>query len=339
MGLAWRNMSDAVRPRGVDSRRTFTPAETILAVQLACLPVVMVAYGFAYDWPRLAQLALGATGLLLAHTLAERRQWESLAQVIRLYFTLVSSCICISQISIVLASTSSSLIDGSLAALDRRLFGITWEDVGPPMAREPVIAIVLSLAYNSLSWQPFVLLGLFILRQRHRDAKQLLVAWLLATSISVIVFPFAPALGGYLHLGYERDAFPHVLVGAAWDFAPVLSGARDGSLRMLGETPAIGLVTFPSFHAAGGLILGWFGLRVRGGWAFALLNALMIVSTIPIGGHYLIDVVAGLALAVVVLALVSWLHRTSDRDDGIVLSRRFPPAATSEHLIGVVTRR
>ena len=43
--------------------------------------------------------------------------------------------------------------------------------------------------------------------------------------------------------------------------------------------------------------LRWIGLPL------ALLNALVLVSTIPQGGHYLADILAGTALALAALAL------------------------------------
>jgi membrane-associated phospholipid phosphatase len=47
-----------------------------------------------------------------------------------------------------------------------------------------------------------------------------------------------------------------------------------------------------------GVLLAW-GMR-RPRWLFAVaapVNALMLVSTLTVGGHYLTDVVAGIAIA------------------------------------------
>jgi membrane-associated phospholipid phosphatase len=60
-----------------------------------------------------------------------------------------------------------------------------------------------------------------------------------------------------------------------------------------------GTVTFPSFHAAAATLVTY---AARGVPFVAMplfaLNALMIVSTIPEGGHYLVDVIAGVLIAV-----------------------------------------
>ena len=54
-----------------------------------------------------------------------------------------------------------------------------------------------------------------------------------------------------------------------------------------------GLVSMPSFHAAGALFVTW-ALR-RTWWLFvpvALLNLWLIASTVLTGAHYAIDIVA-----------------------------------------------
>jgi membrane-associated phospholipid phosphatase len=59
-----------------------------------------------------------------------------------------------------------------------------------------------------------------------------------------------------------------------------------------------GIVTFPSLHAALGILFAAALWRVRGiKWAALVLNALMLVATPAYGSHYFIDVIAGVALA------------------------------------------
>lgn len=74
-----------------------------------------------------------------------------------------------------------------------------------------------------------------------------------------------------------------------------------------------GLVSMPSFHAAAAVILGWVSLYL--GWLripLVLLNVAMLLSTIISGSHYLVDLIAGAALAVMAIwaatRLVDWQH-------------------------------
>ena len=71
-----------------------------------------------------------------------------------------------------------------------------------------------------------------------------------------------------------------------------------------------GIISFPSFHAAMGLILA-YSLRGMGmfSWLAAALNGLMIIAT-PAGGyHYLTDVVAGLVVAAGGIAVVRYAEQ------------------------------
>jgi membrane-associated phospholipid phosphatase len=75
---------------------------------------------------------------------------------------------------------------------------------------------------------------------------------------------------------------------------------REGSLRHLELFELAGIVSFPSFHAASAVLYLWALWPVRGlGVASAVMNVLMIIATPVIGAHYVIDVIGGIALAMV----------------------------------------
>jgi len=123
-----------------------------------------------------------------------------------------------------------------------------------------------------------------------------MLAFILTALATIAVSAVLPAQGVWLHYGLHADADAIVPVSAtSW---PVFLGIRDGSLLTLMAAGSEGIITFPSLHAALGLIfalalwpmpvLRWFGLA---------LNLLMIVATPIDGSHYFIDVVAGLAIA------------------------------------------
>src|SRR3546814_12195667 len=83
---------------------------------------------------------------------------------------------------------------------------------------------------------------------------------------------------------------------------------RSGALRTLGSESLTGIITFPSFHAAAAVLLGWgFASFGRLGWPLVALNALMFVSAIVGGGHYLVDLIAGAAVALIGLWLAARL--------------------------------
>jgi membrane-associated phospholipid phosphatase len=84
-------------------------------------------------------------------------------------------------------------------------------------------------------------------------------------------------------------------------------GLRSGPAAVLDFRKMEGLVTFPSFHTVLAIITAY---AFRGFRLLALpalvLNGAVIVSTLPEGGHYLVDVLAGALIAAAGIALVRW---------------------------------
>jgi membrane-associated phospholipid phosphatase len=76
----------------------------------------------------------------------------------------------------------------------------------------------------------------------------------------------------------------------------------------------IGMVSFPSFHAASAAIYAWAMWPIRSvRWVFLILNAALIFSTMPEGDHYLTDVIGGLVVAWVAVAVTSRLYRRHEK--------------------------
>jgi membrane-associated phospholipid phosphatase len=74
----------------------------------------------------------------------------------------------------------------------------------------------------------------------------------------------------------------------------VLHAIRNSSRMVINPMELYGLVTFPSFHTAMALMTAaaWRDDRYLR-WPMFIWNALVILSTLPIGGHYVVDVIAG----------------------------------------------
>ena len=91
---------------------------------------------------------------------------------------------------------------------------------------------------------------------------------------------------------------------------------RNGSLRELDMLQLGGIVTFPSFHAATAVLYLWALWDVRWIRPIAVLaNVAMLLATPLVGGHYFVDVFAGIAVAAASITaarqIANWLTRTS----------------------------
>ena len=87
-------------------------------------------------------------------------------------------------------------------------------------------------------------------------------------------------------------------------------GLHEGTLKVIGQTPVQGVIQFPSFHTAMAILYTYAARGVP--VLFPLLivfNVLMIVSTMPIGGHYFADVLGGAAIALVTIGVVRCIMR------------------------------
>ena len=150
-----------------------------------------------------------------------------------------------------------------------------------------------SAVYQSILAQAFLLViigSIFRPGERNKEFTWIL---LVSMSIMVVVSTFTPAIGkvGQLGSGYV-DA---------------IHAIRSGAWRVFTYARAEGIVTFPSYHAALAIIFVYIStrpdLRVVA-IPFALLNFLMLLSIPPIGGHYLVDLLGGAAVALVSIMTV-----------------------------------
>jgi membrane-associated phospholipid phosphatase len=86
-------------------------------------------------------------------------------------------------------------------------------------------------------------------------------------------------------------------------------------------------IQFPSYHAAGAVLLSYaFAGFPR--WIAVpalIVETVLTVSTIPIGDHHLVDVVAGAALAIASIAVARYISpfEPASPTKGVKLLRRF----------------
>jgi membrane-associated phospholipid phosphatase len=137
--------------------------------------------------------------------------------------------------------------------------------------------------------------------------SQSLSALALSTAVVVLICGFAPAAGAYAFYGITDGQLGHLKgTGAGVWYLEHFYALRDATLRYIDLQKTEGVVQFPSYHTAIAVLSGWSLWRVR--W-LALPSAgycaVVILTTSPIGGHYLIDLIAGAAIAAASIALAA----------------------------------
>ncbi|RWB79171.1 MAG: phosphatase PAP2 family protein [Mesorhizobium sp.] len=192
----------------------------------------------------------------------------------------------------VASATARPLEDAELAYIDSRL-GFDWLWF-LAVTNHKLIAPALSIAYHFLGPQvPFVFL-LNIVKSRNDRLLEFITLLAMSSILAGGIMAFVPAEGAYAYFKPSADQFSHFTGHAGMWHYKTLMALRSGEPFDLIMTNSSGLVTFPSYHTALGIIIV-YALRDyrRLFWSLACLNGVMIIATLPEGGHHLIDVLAG----------------------------------------------
>jgi membrane-associated phospholipid phosphatase len=196
------------------------------------------------------------------------------------------------------------LLDATMAAADRRL-GFDWLGYLAWTGSHPWLVKLLRGAYFSSLYQ--VVAAVIVLALTGQILRLAGFLWLfIGTSLVIISLSAVfPAAGAFVH--HDPPAALRGAVGAdagLWHLQH-FNGLRQGTMTVVDLARIEGLVTFPSFHTALAIISAWaFWTVPRVRWFATAASALVIASTPGIGGHYLIDVLAGALIAVVAIRLV-----------------------------------
>jgi membrane-associated phospholipid phosphatase len=201
----------------------------------------------------------------------------------------------------ILARANLPLVDAQLGAMDHVLH-FDWFIMRDWVEQHPVIHDVLQWAYFTHINQCWILIVLGSIWFPGRCNVELIWCFMLSLLICCAVSVVTPALS---------------MGGDASSYLPILKSLRAGEPMILDWNRLEGIVSFPSFHAALATIY-IYASRHRI-WAlipFTALNTLMLASTPPIGGHYLTDVLGGIAVALIAISATRRLQPAVPREDG-----------------------
>jgi len=188
--------------------------------------------------------------------------------------------------------------DKALAAIDHNLFGVN-PTVWLERFAHPALTELLQLAYPSYYFLP-VVLGLLLWRARRYQAFDF--------------FVFILAVGFYLsYLGYIIVP----AVGPRFLLADLQTKPLSGLLffsairRALDNAEGITRDCFPSGHTELTMLVLYYArrFRLKTFWIMLPIGIAIIVATVYLRYHYVIDVAAGALLALGVIALAKPMYR------------------------------
>lgn len=199
-------------------------------------------------------------------------------------------------LSYVAVPISGALVDAQLVALDHAL-GFNWLAFLRFTSGTPYIPAILEFCYHSYYWQfmamPFVFVAAGQQRALLEFAAASTVAGLATTSISALF----PAIGPVAYFQpTDLDFSAYEKIAGGWHLEQY-QALRSGAAFMLDK--GTGLIAFPSFHTVLAILVCFAArklpltLRIP----IFVINGILIIGALPVGGHYLVDILAGMAVA------------------------------------------
>ncbi len=236
-------------------------------------------------------------GFAVANARAPARRDPQVMFVLGATAQIVLVTVLMAPLTYVAATANLPLQDSNLLAIDRAL-GLDWRSYVEWVNAHPLLAAWLSYGYTMIRWPLFAIPVVLAAAHRHLRLQQFTLAFGLALIVTTIVSALVPAIGVYQEIGLDPSTLtnldPRAYLEQVRDLAPV----REGRLRELDLFALAGIVTFPSFHATSAVLYAWALWPVRWMRPIAILaNGAMLASTPIDGGHYFIDLIAGIAIA------------------------------------------
>ncbi len=258
------------------------------------------------DLSRLA-LACGAmSGLaLFYHFVRPRTQFVTMS--VGLLQVLLFSALG-SILSYMVARDGGALWDARFAYWDRAL-GFDWLSYVRLADAHPAAAFLSHWAYGSLIPQVIVLIVVLGFTERLFALRTTLLAAMICGAATILLSALFPAINYFTHLGLSPSALSNLKPWAA--LAPVhdFNALRAGTMHELQLTKLEGIIAFPSYHAglATVTLLSFWRSGIRWlRWSGSAIATATLLATPIEGGHYFVDVLAGMGIAI---ASVAAAHR------------------------------
>jgi hypothetical protein len=294
--------------------RSFQRNWIVLGVIGVVFAYAFTLTGFSVEWTGLAK-SLGFVavyaGFAQANAWSPRRRDPQVMFVLGSTAQIVLVTVLMAPLTYVAAATDFPLRDAELMAADRAL-GLDWAAYVAYVNEHPLLAAWLSYGYTMIRWPLFAIPVVLTAAGRYGRLQEFTLAFALALIATTIISAFVPAIGVYQQIGLDPGTLGSLNPQAYLDQVRDLDPVRQGALRHLDLFGLAGIVTFPSFHAASCLLYAWALWPVRWMRPIALVANVAMFAATPIdGGHYFVDLFAGIAVAWLGIVAARWLMRSA----------------------------
>jgi len=248
----------------------------------------------------------------------KKTKYYDIARMFLLYIQFTILLPLLSSFSIVIsycAAWGNHLANaGLLAKLDKMFFGLSWHQFVSDVAKITFLPTFLGFCYDLIAVLPFVLVVVCFAQNDINNIWRFIEFIIITVAVTMIIFWLYPVVGPSSHYSFVLNSSFIPSLTAAFN----KTGIYTFGLQSIDGFNAVknsqgyyymtGIVTFPSYHAV--LAVGYmyfsrkFPRIIR--YVIYFFGIGMIISAVPIGDHYFIDIVAGSIVAWIGILAVDW---------------------------------
>jgi len=258
------------------------------------------------SWPQLLfKYVILALVILLLSALDRRPPGKRLFSFLHAFIPIISVAMIFNSLGDIIPFIRQRYYDDALIGIDYTLFA-THPTVWMERFNNALLTALLQVAYISYYFMPIALGTSLFLRNRRVEFETAVFTIILCFYLSYIGYMLFPAVGPRFTLNHLQTTELQAGPMTQW---------IQQSLNSLehNKTDA-----FPSGHTAVALVSLFFAWKYREGVLFRVLVpavSAMIVSTVYLRYHYVIDVIAGVLLAVLTIFISPWMYRLFSGED------------------------
>ncbi len=282
-------------------RTLLTPIDRLTLCMLALLLAVMLLFVptmHAWQRPGLTYLLLALVIVALAVLDRKAGTWKILSSI-RVFAPIVFIPIIFNSLGGLIAGIGPRQYDNVLIRIDYALFGghpTVWME----QFNDVLLTGLLQTAYISYYFMPISLALVLFFRKNRDSFDSAVFAILLCFYLSYVGYLLVPAVGPRFTLSHLQTADLPAGPVTLW-IRQTLDGLEHN------KTDA-----FPSGHTAVALVTLVYSWKSREKVLFLILTpavAALIVSTVYLRYHYVVDVIAGVLLAALTVLIAPGAYR------------------------------
>ena len=261
--------------------------------------------GLSIDWRSFTPFAVFAVCVLCLLAYVIKRRLVLLKAPLELLFLSTLIGVPILVLSFCAMRLNFSLADNEFADADT-LMGFSSRSLISAVGKNVLLANALELSYRSFAIQLLLIPFWLSLTGSIERAYLFITSFIVLCLIAIAVAIFLPALGTYRHFGLTASDLGHISPHFGTCFLPALEAVRSDPGFVLTFGTSSGIIAFPSVHAATAVLCAWaMSASAKLGPLMLVVNVFMFVSAVTHGAHYLVDVLAGLLVAIAAIGIVT----------------------------------